>query len=36
MSAEYTRLGQLNGKFGVPARMCLTAPDFGGNLYLRK
>ena len=31
MSAEYTRLGQLEAKFGVPAREYLTARDFGGN-----
>ena len=31
MSAKYTRLGQLKGKFGVPARENLTAHDFGGN-----
>ena len=36
MSAKYTRLGQLEGIFGVPAREYLTAPDFGGNVYLRK
>ena len=29
MSAKYTRLGQLKGKFGVPAREYLTARDFG-------
>ena len=31
MSAKYTRLGQLKGKFGVPAREYLTARDFAGN-----
>ena len=31
MSAKYTRLGQLEGRFGVPAREYLTAHDFGGN-----
>ena len=31
MSARYTSLGQLEGKFGVPAREYLTARDFGGN-----
>ena len=31
MSAKYTELGQLKGKFGVPAREYLTACDFGGN-----
>ena len=31
MSARYTRLGQLEGKFGVPGREYLTASDFGGN-----
>ena len=31
MPAKYTRLGQLKGKFGVPAREYLTARDFGGN-----
>ena len=36
MSAKYTRLGQLKGKFGVPAREYLTARDFGENFYLRK
>ena len=36
MSAKYTRLGQLKGKFGVPEREYLTARDFGGNFYLRK
>ena len=35
MSAKYTGLGQLEGKFGVPAREYLTARDFGGNLYLK-
>ena len=29
MSAEYTRVGQLEGKFRVPAREYLTARDFG-------
>ena len=28
MSAKYTRLGQLEAKFGVPAREYLTARDF--------
>ena len=32
MSAKYTRLGQLEGKFGVPAREYLTACDFDGKL----
>ena len=32
MSAKYTRLGQLDGKFGVHAREYLAAHDFGGNL----
>ena len=32
MSAKYTRLGQLEDKFGVPAREYLTSLDFGGNL----
>ena len=36
MSAKYTRLGQLKGKFGVTAREYFTESDFGGNLYLRK
>ena len=36
MSAKSTRLGQLEGKFGVPGRDYLTARDFGGNFYLRK
>ena len=36
MSANYTRLGQLEGKFGVPAREYLTARDFGGDFYLGK
>ena len=36
MSAKYTRLGQVEGKFGVPVREYLTACDFGGNFYLRK
>ena len=31
MSAKYTRLGQLEGKFGVPAREYLTASGFDGN-----
>ena len=31
MSAKYTRLGQLKGKFVVPAREYLTARDFAGN-----
>ena len=31
MSVKYTRLGQLEGKFGVPAREYFTARDFGGN-----
>ena len=31
MSARYTKLGQLEGKFGFPAREYLTAHDFGGN-----
>ena len=31
MSAKHTRLGQLEGKFGVPAREYLTERDFGGN-----
>ena len=31
MSAKYTRLGQLEGTFRVPAREYLTASDFGGN-----
>ena len=31
MSAKYTKLGQLKGKFGVPAREYLTARDYGGN-----
>ena len=31
MSAKYTRLGQLKGAFGVPAKEYLTACDFGGN-----
>ena len=35
MSAIYTRLGQLKGKFGVHAREYLTARDFGGIFYLR-
>ena len=28
MSAKYTRLGQLEAKFGFPAREYLTARDF--------
>ena len=36
MSAKYTKLGQLEGKFGVLASEYLTARNFGGNLYLRK
>ena len=28
MSAKYTRLGQLKGKSGVPAREYFTARDF--------
>ena len=36
MSAKYTRLGQLEGEFGVPAREYHTAGDFGGIFYLRK
>ena len=28
MSAKYTKLGQLKGKFGVPAKEYLTACDF--------
>ena len=35
MSAKYTRLGQLKGKFGVSVREYLTARDFGGNFYLK-
>ena len=31
MPAKYTRLGQLEGRFRVPARQYLTARDFGGN-----
>ena len=31
MSAKYTKLVQLKGKFGVPAREYPTACDFGGN-----
>ena len=31
MFAKYTRLGQLEGKFGVPTREYHTARDFGGN-----
>ena len=31
MSAKYTRLGQLKGEFGVPAREYLTARNFGGD-----
>ena len=31
MSSKCTRLGQLEGKFGVPAREYLTARDFRGN-----
>ena len=31
MSAKYTRLGQLEGKFGVPAREYLIARNFFGN-----
>ena len=31
MSAIYTRLGKLVGKFGVPARYYLTAHTFGRN-----
>ena len=31
MSAKYTGLGQLKGKFGLTAREYLTARDFGGN-----
>ena len=31
MCAKYTRLGQLKGKFGVPAREYLTARDFARN-----
>ena len=33
MSAKYTRLRQLDSKFGVPVREYLTARDFGGNFY---
>ena len=36
MSAEYTRLGQLEGEFGVPAREYLTARDFGGHFTYEK
>ena len=31
MSAKYTRLGQLKGKFGVTAKEYLTARNFAGN-----
>ena len=31
MSAKYTRVGQLEGKLGVPAREYLTARYFDGN-----
>ena len=31
MSAIFTRLGQLEAKFGFPAREYHTARDFGGN-----
>ena len=36
MSAKYTRLGKLEGKFEVPAREYLTARDFGGNFNIKK